>query len=144
MSMKFMIILILLAAAPARADWNDEKVRIDYLIHEVEQVQGSFIRNGREYMPAEAAAHLKMKLERAMGSWFAPDKDHWTAELFIETIASKSSISGKPYQIKFDTGQTVEARDWLRNRLNEYSITQDIQERSNHDDENIEKPRNPK
>lgn len=117
---KWLIVLIFLAAAPARADWDDEKARIEFLIHEVEQVQGSFIRNGREYPPAEAGAHLKMKLERAMGSWFAPDKDQWTAELFIEKIASKSSISGKPYQIKFNNGQTIDAGEWLRERLNDF------------------------
>jgi hypothetical protein len=117
---KWLIVLIFLAAAPALADWNVEKARIDYLIHEVEQVQGSFIRNGREYLPAEAAAHLQMKLEQAMGSWFAPDKDQWTAELFIEKIASKSSISGKPYQIKFNDGLIIEAGDWLRERLNDF------------------------
>ncbi len=117
---KWLIVLIFLAAAPARADWDDEKARIKFLIHEVEQVQGSFIRNGREYLPAEAGAHLKMKLDRATGSWFAPDKDQWTAELFIEKIASKSSISGKPYQIKFNNGQTVDAGEWLRERLNDF------------------------
>lgn len=115
-----LIVLIFLAAAPAWAEWDDEKARIEFLIHEVEQVQGSFIRNGREYLPAEAGAHLRMKLERAMGSWFAPDKDQWTAELFIEKIASKSSISGKPYQIKCNNGQTINAGDWLRERLNHF------------------------
>ena len=120
MSIKWLIVLIFLAVAPALADWNVEKARIEFLIHEVGQVQGSFIRNGREYLPAEAAAHLKMKLERAMGSWFAPDKNQWTAELFIERIASKSSISGKPYQIKFNNGHTINAGDWLRERLNDF------------------------
>jgi hypothetical protein len=120
MSIKWLIVLIFLAVALALADWNVEKSRIKFLINEVKQVQGSFIRNGREYLPAEAAAHLKMKLERAMGSWFAPDKDQWTAELFIEKIASKSSISGKPYQIKFNNGYTINAGDWLRERLNDF------------------------
>jgi hypothetical protein len=134
------IFLVLLSASPAWADWSKEEARIHYLINEIEQLDGVFIRNGKEYCPEQASAHIRIKLKTAMESWFAPDKDQWTAELFIEKIASKSSISGKPYQIKFKTGQTVDAGDWLRERLNDFDKTQDIQERRKRDDQNIKTP----
>lgn len=134
------IFLLFLPASPAWADWSKEEARIHYLINEIEQLEGVFIRNGKKHSPDKASAHIRMKLENAMRSWFAPDKDQWTAELFIEKIASKSSVSGKPYQIKFKTGQTVDAGDWLRERLNDFDKTQDIQERRNRDDQDIEAP----
>lgn len=118
---KLLIFLIFLASPSVWADWNEEEARINFLIDEIGQLQGVFIRNGKEYSPAEAAAHIKMKMEHAMQSWFAPDKNKWTAEMFIEKIASKSSISGQPYQIKFKTGKTVEAGKWLRERLGDFS-----------------------
>lgn len=136
----FFIFLVLLSASPAWADWSKEKVRINYLIYEIEQLDGVFIRNGKEYCPEQASAHIRMKLKNAMISWFAPEKDRWTAELFIEKIASKSSISGQPYQIKFQTGQTVDAGDWLRERLKDIGKPFYIQERRNRDDQDIEAP----
>ena len=135
------ILLLFLPASPAwGADWSKEEARIHSLIYEIEQLDGVFIRNGKKHSPEQASAHIRMKLENAMKSWFAPEKDQWTAELFIEKIASKSSISGKPYQIKLQTGQTVDAGDWLRERLNDIGKPFDIQERRNRDDQNIKTP----
>jgi hypothetical protein len=99
------------------ADWSEEKVKINYLIDGIEQLEGVFIRNGNEHSPAKAADHIRMKMEKAMNSWFAPDKEEWTAEMFIDKIASTSSISGKPYRIKLKTGEIITAGEWLRHRL---------------------------
>ncbi len=112
--------LLFLFASSARCDWKEEERKIQYLLQEVARLDGVFIRNGLEYPPAEAAAHLKMKLEKAMDSWFAPDQSQWTAEMFIDRIASKSSMSGEPYAIKFKDGRTVPAGDWLHERLKAY------------------------
>lgn len=38
-----------------------------------------------------------MKLKWVMNSWFAPDREEWTAEMFIEKLAPRSSLSGMPY-----------------------------------------------
>ncbi|MCP4442931.1 MAG: DUF5329 domain-containing protein [Aureispira sp.] len=37
-----------------------------------------------------------------------------TLDQFIENIASKSSISGKPYQVKLDDGTIVNTTDWYK------------------------------
>ncbi len=60
-------------------------------------------------------------MENAMNSWFAPDKDQWTAEMFIEKIASKSSFSGKPYQIRFKSGGIVNTGKWLHEQLKDFN-----------------------
>lgn len=101
-------------------EWKDEEKKIDYLIERVSQVKGTFVRNGSDHSPLEARDHLRYKLNRAMNSWFAPDKEEWTAVMFIEKIASKSSISGKPYLIRLEDGTTIPAADWLTARLKEY------------------------
>jgi len=117
---KLLFFLFIFAATPLWADWNEEEAKINFLIDEVGQLEGVFIRNGKEHCPEEAVKHLRMKMEKAMKSWFATDKDQWTAELFIEKIASKSSMSGKLYKIKFNTGEIVNAGEWLHKRLKNF------------------------
>jgi hypothetical protein len=95
------------------SDGSDEQERIERLISAVENLNDAkFIRNGSEYSAAEAADHLRSKLEAA-------GNEILTAEHFIEHIGSKSSTSGEPYQIKFSNGTVVNAGDFLRLKLNE-------------------------
>lgn len=91
--------------------------KIENLIVAVEQSQVVFIRNGKSYASAEAAQHLRSKLNQAANSWFAPKKSDWTAVMFIDKIASKSSLSGKDYLIQIPSGHVVKARDWLYEKL---------------------------
>ncbi len=116
----FLALSIILAPIPLYADWGSEKKKIDFLITEVSKIDGEFIRNGKSHTPHEAAEHLRMKLNKAINSWFAPSKDKWTAEMFIEKIASKSSLSGKPYLIKFKKGKTIKTRIWLYRKLKDF------------------------
>jgi hypothetical protein len=101
----------------AFADVIPEARKIESLLSNVEKLEAVFIRNGKEYPPKEAADHLRSKLKAAQNSIFAPSKDKWTAKLFIEKVASKSSSSGKPYQIKFADGKIVNAGEWLTQKL---------------------------
>jgi hypothetical protein len=95
-----------LSAAPSAR----EKQRIDALIAAVEKSGLIFIRNGSEYSAAEAASHLRLKLSKA-GNRIS------TAEQFIDYLASKSSITGSPYFLKFPDGRTEQAGPWLHRRL---------------------------
>lgn len=96
-----------------------ELQKIDALLEAVKTSDLTFIRNGKEYSAKEAYQHLSMKLKNAQRSWFAPPKEKWTAKLFIEKVASRSSLSGKPYLVKLKDGKTIEARIWLEARLKE-------------------------
>ncbi|MFK8138756.1 MAG: DUF5329 family protein [Bdellovibrionales bacterium] len=100
--------------------WDLEKKKIDFLLLELSRVEGKFERNGDFYSSEDARNHLKMKLQNAVNSWFSPPKSKWTAKMFIEKLASKSSISGKAYKIHFKTGKVEEARRWLLKRLEKY------------------------
>jgi len=88
-----------------------ETQKIELLLKFVESLKGaSFIRNGEAHKPAEAAAHLRMKWEKA-------GKRVKTAVDFIEVCASKSSVSGKPYTIKMADGKELPSRDVLMQEL---------------------------
>jgi hypothetical protein len=95
-------------AAPTVADRE-----IDALIASVGALKGaSFIRNGDAHTAVDAASHLQLKRRKA-------GRRIKTAEDFISLCATRSSLSGKPYQIRLANGTTVASADFLRARLRE-------------------------
>ncbi|MCC6491106.1 MAG: DUF5329 family protein [Candidatus Hydrogenedentes bacterium] len=90
-----------------------EQKKIGQLIAAVEGLKDAvFIRNGTEYKAKDAADHLRRKLEAA-----GDEID--SATKFIDLIASKSSMSGEEYTIRFADGRLVTAGDFLREKLSE-------------------------
>lgn len=88
-----------------------DREKIERLIVAVEVQQGAkFVRNGTTYSAQEAAEHLRMKVKHA-GSRVQTVSD------FIEKIATKSSITGKPYSIELADGRTLTTSDFLRSEL---------------------------
>ena len=88
-----------------------EMSRIEKLIRFVEgQKDMTFVRNGTEYSCAEAAKFLRGKME-AMGT------EVTTAREFIERIATKSSMSGKAYHVKFADGRMIPSAQFLGDEL---------------------------
>ena len=104
-----MLPLVLIAGlvATARAD-SETDTEIHALIQAVAESECEFNRNGSVYS-TEAAEHLELKYSR--GKRYAD-----SAEAFIERLASKSSWSGKPYQMICDS-ETQPAGEWLTMRL---------------------------
>ena len=112
-----MRLLTLLAAfavlSPAAVFANDTEAEIEYLITSVGESGCTFIRNGSRHEAEDAASHMRLKYRR--GKRYAP-----TAELFIERLASKSSMSGKLYTIDCPGNDAVPSGEWLTARLQEY------------------------
>ncbi len=111
----FRAILMLLAGLlfglQAHAAEPLETKKIEALIAHIAQLQGAtFVRNGSDHTPAEAAEHLRMKWRRA------GDRVK-TADDFIRLCASKSYLSGKPYQIRFADGRVFDTGPYLRQQL---------------------------
>ncbi len=100
-------------SAQALARPAQEQAKIDYLLKAVGSSPLVFIRNGKEYNGRESQDHLRQKLDYVGG------RVH-TAEEFITYIASKSSVSGESYYVRFPDGKKVEAQKWLEDRLKEY------------------------
>ncbi len=105
-----MLSLVLIAGlvATARADLETD-TEIRALIQAVAESECEFNRNGSVYSAEAAAEHLELKYSR--GRRYTD-----SAEAFIERLASKSSWSGKPYQM-ICGGETQPVGDWLTMRL---------------------------
>jgi hypothetical protein len=111
--------LILVPLSYVSAECNStlsEEQKIEALILAVEKLDGTFIRNGEEHSSGEAAAHLRLKVSNAKKSIFSFGKE-WTAEEFIDKLATKSSLSGIAYEIKLKNGKRYLSADWLRIEL---------------------------
>jgi hypothetical protein len=77
----------------------EETKKIELLLARLEAMQNVvFIRNGKEYSSNKAADHLHLK-------WKKAGRHVKTAEDFIELCGSRSSISGKPYKMRFPDGR---------------------------------------
>jgi hypothetical protein len=71
-----------------------------------------FERNGRWYGADEARAHLMMKWQELQRRRLAQ-----STERFIELAASKSMLSGLPYQVQCGTSTAKPSAIWLRQQL---------------------------
>ena len=109
--MPWVLSMALLFATFAFAAALTEEQKIDALIHSIEVLpDAQFIRNGSAHDGKAAAEHMQKKRQ------YAGDRIK-TANDFIVCCASRSSMSGKPYQIRFANGETVDAEVFLRAEL---------------------------
>lgn len=94
-----------------------ESQKIEHLIASLRNMEGAvFIRNGSEHSAQEAAEHLKAKWEKHRSKIK-------TANDFIEHLATKSSMSGELYKIRFADGKTVPTAEVLNRELNQVEAT---------------------
>lgn len=98
-------------AAPVRP--VAEQAKIDFLLGEVKNAKGTFLRNGREHTARRASAHLARKLRFA-------GRHVQTVRDFVLGIATKSEETGKPYEIRWPDGKKQRMGDWLSERLAAY------------------------
>ena len=99
-------------AAPLTATADEATVaeaEIEQLLVSIGESGCEFIRNGKRHSASDAESHLRMKYRR--GKRYAK-----TAELFIERLATASSMSKRPYEIDCG-GEPERTGDWLKDRL---------------------------
>lgn len=87
-----------------------EVEKIEQILARLTQSDAIFIRNSNEYDGKAAASHLRTK-------WSAAGSRVKTAKDFIDALASKSSSSGKPYQIRTKDGTTLSSQEWFNRML---------------------------
>ncbi len=116
--LKYLLISLLLPIGwlPVSQATPTSEKEIQHLLEFISQSDCIFIRNNSEYPAKEAREHLQTKYDYAR-RWVD------SAEQFIERIASKSSISGKRYQVRC-RGQLFYSRDWLQQELTRYRARQ--------------------
>jgi hypothetical protein len=88
---------------------------INYLLGYIKGSGCEFYRNGSWYDSTRAQAHLRYKYEA-----LAARNRITTTEDFIEKAATKSSLSGKPYQIRCGRSGVVTSNLWLRDALSRF------------------------
>lgn len=98
-------------AAPQETSIHSEVEKIGHLIETVANLDGAvFLRNGAEHTPEEAAEHLRRKFAAA-------SDDVQTAEQFVASVASRSSLTGEEYRIRFPDGRTITVREFYEDML---------------------------
>jgi hypothetical protein len=102
-----------LSLAICAADPEPVAKTVDYLIARVEKSDWKFIRNGDEHTGKEASEHMRRKYNHFK-------KEIKTPEDFIEKCASKSELSGKPYNVKKPDGSTMKCGEWMKTLLDEH------------------------
>jgi hypothetical protein len=105
--------LLAAVAASAQQPALSDEQKIEALIRAVADLRGAvFIRNGSEYEAKAAADHLRLKRDKAGSRVKSPDD-------FIRLCGSTSSMTGRPYQIRYADGKVETSEAFLRARLAE-------------------------
>ena len=109
-AISWLLFLCLGLSGAAIAREETSKDEIEFLIGYVEKSSVRFIRSGTEYSSKEAADHMRYK-------WAHSGGRVKTAEDFITGIATKSFLTGRPYQMKMSDGSLRPTGEWLREAL---------------------------
>ena len=108
---RFLIALAAFVVVPVLAAQRTPAQEIELLIQRVAASKGViFIRNGSEYTAAEAAAHLRRKLEASKGRIKTPEQ-------FIDKLGSRSSMTGRAYRVRLPDGREIDSAAWLTQLL---------------------------
>ena len=86
-----------------------ERDKIEAALQRIGNSDLVFVRNGSEHTGKAAAEHLRSKLKQA-------GESVKTFDDFVDKVATKSSLSGKPYLVKFKDGRSQELAAWLREK----------------------------
>ena len=110
------LLAAMLAAAPSFAATPEPaRSEITHLLGAVEASGCKFNRNGSWHDAKAARKHMETKFAYLDKRDLAP-----TAEAFIERGASKSSSSGKAYQMQCGTAPAMTSSQWLLDELKRY------------------------
>jgi len=91
------------------------RAEIEYLLQSIGTSPCLFFRNGSWYDGPRARAHLRTKYD-----YLAARDLIATAEDFIDKAATRSSVSGEPYEVRCGKDPEVQTRVWLRAVLARY------------------------
>jgi len=107
-----LLVLTLVSASASASTPESVKQEIGILISTVESSTCRFRRNGIEYDAAKAGAHFRGKYAVvSAGAVFE------TTEAFIEKVATRSSVTGTPYDVRCAGQERIPLASWLRAAL---------------------------
>lgn len=108
----FLLLAVSAERAFASGETTTTNAEIAHLMKFLRSSGCDFNRNGSWYVPAEAHDHILKKLDYLRGRATIP-----SAEYFIRDAASRSSMSGKLYQVRCPGTPVQECRTWLSDEL---------------------------
>ena len=86
---------------------------VGQLFAALKQSNCEFFRNGSWYNAEKASDHLQRKYDYLLKKRLVT-----TTESFIDLAATKSSISGKPYQVRCGKTAPISSNSWFKRQLN--------------------------
>lgn len=112
-------LLLQVPRAHAADGGEGARAEIEHLLDYLGASDCEFYRNGSWYGPRKAAAHLRRKYE-----YYLDHADTPSAVEFIDTMASASSLSGQPYQVRCPGAGPVAAGAWFEAELSRHRALQ--------------------
>ena len=103
---------VLLAQASPGQSATQAQIEVSFLLGFIEGSECEFYRNGTWHSPKAARAHLNEKY-----LYMEARGQIASAEDFIERVATKSSLTGEPYQVRCHGGKTATSGQWLLDEL---------------------------
>jgi hypothetical protein len=107
------LVLGFLSLSIARAEPSATvQLEVGFLLGYIEASGCEFYRNGTWHDAKEAQAHVRSKYKYLV----ATNQIHATED-FIEKAATKSTLSGQPYEVRCHGGPMQASDQWLRDAL---------------------------
>lgn len=91
----------------------EQEEEVAHLLEFVRNSACTMMRNGASHSSLEAAQHILNKYD-----YFKEDIQ--TTERFIQLAASRSTLTGKDYQVQCNNQPPVTSRDWLMTELQNF------------------------
>ena len=108
------VLLLLVSSTVSLADVSESQaLEIDFLISYLQNSNCQMIRNGKSYSGKDGARHVRRKYDHFS------DKISSTEE-FIDYSATKSTISGRLYEVQCPGEEPVPSSAWLLEGLAAY------------------------
>ncbi|MCX4028427.1 DUF5329 family protein [Endozoicomonas sp. SM1973] len=101
----------------SRAWGSEQQEEVAHLLEFVRNSACTMMRNGASHNSLEAAQHILNKYD-----YFKEDIQ--TTERFIQLAASRSTLTGKDYQVQCNNQPSVTSRDWLMTELQNFRSNQ--------------------
>ncbi|WP_355606740.1 YfeK family protein [Xanthomonas cannabis] len=115
MNAKFLLIALLLGTSASAQDISPATTReVSQLFKVLAQSNCEFSRNGVWYAAPKASEHLQRKYAYLQKKGLVT-----STESFIELAATKSSMSGTPYQVRCGNAAPVSSQSWFTGKLRE-------------------------
>ncbi len=90
-----------------------QRAEVEHLLGYLEHSDCDMVRNGSRHAPAEGARHVRRKYDH-----FRDDID--STEDFIELAATRSTLSGRDYEVHCSGQDPLGSREWLLQELERY------------------------